>query len=282
MGTANRAAPAEEAVFAPGLRVEIRDAEWVIKRADLTSSGSHSLLVTGISEIVRGKEARFLTEIDTVKPLHPEDTELVADDSPKFSATRLYLESLLRQSPPTDSDLWIGHCAAIDVLPYQLDPAIQALGHPKQRQLVRMTAKGPLRVLGGAGTGKTVIAMHRARYLAEEVFTDREDRILFTTFTTNLATDISQNLRKLCTDERAWARIEVKHLDGWVSNFLRTQGYRPGVVYDEDNDAWKMAVDQAPSISGLPENFYRVEWEQVIQAQNITTSDQYLAAPRLP
>jgi hypothetical protein len=63
MSTANRTAPAQEAVFAPGLRVEIRDAEWVIKRADLTSSGSHSLLVIGISELVRAKEARFLTEI---------------------------------------------------------------------------------------------------------------------------------------------------------------------------------------------------------------------------
>src|SRR5208283_3733682 len=41
--------------------------------------------------------------------------------------------------------------------------------HPKQRQLVRMRSNGPVRVLGGAGTGKTVVAMHRARYLAEEV-----------------------------------------------------------------------------------------------------------------
>jgi superfamily I DNA/RNA helicase len=153
--------------------------------------------------------------------------------------------------------------------------------HPKQRQLVRMTANGPVRVLGGAGTGKTVVAMHRARYLAEEVFTGKEDRVLFTTFTKNLATDISQNLRKLCTDERAWARIEVQHLDGWVSNFLRTQGYRPDIVYDDDNDAWKNAVDQAPSDANLPESFYRVEWENVVQAQNITSVDQYLSAPRL-
>src|ERR1035438_3198021 len=54
--------------------------------------------------------------------------------------------------------------------------------HPKQRQLVRMRAGGPVRVLGGAGTGKTVVAMHRARYLAEEVFTGKDDRVLFTTF----------------------------------------------------------------------------------------------------
>ena len=55
--------------------------------------------------------------------------------------------------------------------------------HPKQRRLVSMRANGPVRVLGGAGTGKTVVAMHRARYLAEEVFNRKEDRILLTTFT---------------------------------------------------------------------------------------------------
>jgi hypothetical protein len=83
-------------VFAPGLRVEIRDAEWVIKRAGLTSSGTYSLPVTGISELVRGKEARFLTEIDRdIKTLHPKDTELVPDASPRFANARLYLASPL-------------------------------------------------------------------------------------------------------------------------------------------------------------------------------------------
>jgi superfamily I DNA/RNA helicase len=153
--------------------------------------------------------------------------------------------------------------------------------HPKQRQLVRMRASGPVRVLGGAGTGKTVTAMHRARYLAEEVFTGRDDRILLTTFTKNLATDISQNLRKLCSDEGAWARIEVQHLDGWVSNFLRTQGYRPEVVFDAENETWQNALQEAPSGAGLPESFYRIEWEMVVQAQNITSADEYLAAPRI-
>ena len=73
--------------------------------------------------------------------------------------------------------------------------------HPKQRKLVQMNANGPVRVLGGAGTGKTVTAMHRARYLDEKIFPLKEDRILLTTFTRNLATDIADNLRKLCTPE---------------------------------------------------------------------------------
>ena len=91
--------------------------------------------------------------------------------------------------------------------------------------LYRCKRTDPVRVLGGAGTGKTVVAMHRARYLAEEVFNKKEDRILFTTFTRNLATDIQENLRKLCSVD-ALSRIDVVNLDAWVANFLRGQGYR--------------------------------------------------------
>ena len=67
--------------------------------------------------------------------------------------------------------------------------------HPSQRQLVERSWNGPVRVLGGAGTGKTVVAMHRAAYLAEKVFTGAGDCILFTTFTKNLAQDIRSQWR---------------------------------------------------------------------------------------
>ncbi len=154
--------------------------------------------------------------------------------------------------------------------------------HPKQRQLVRMRSNGPVRVLGGAGTGKTVVAMHRARYLAEEVFTAKTDRILLTTFTKNLAIDIQHNLRKLCSEDSAWGRIEVVHLDGWVSGFLRSQGFRHKIVYGEEgNEAWQNALNIVPASIGLPNSFYRAEWESVIQAQNITSADAYLQASRL-
>ena len=144
-----------------------------------------------------------------------------------------------------------------------------------------MQANGPVRVLGGAGTGKTVVAMHRARYLAEEVLNKKEDRILFTTFTRNLATDIQENLRKLCSVD-ALSRIDVVNLDAWVANFLRGQGYRHQVVFDDDeNDAWAFALNQAPPDLGLTPNFYRSEWEQVVQAQNITDAEQYLKASRI-
>ncbi len=152
--------------------------------------------------------------------------------------------------------------------------------HPKQRRLVTMNANGPVRVLGGAGTGKTVVAMHRANHLVEKVFPLKDDRILFTTFTRNLATDIQENLRKICSPE-ALSRIEVVNLDAWVSGFLRGKGIRNEIVFDEENDAWEKALNQIPPELGHPRSFYRSEWEEVIQAQDIGDLETYVRAPRI-
>src|SRR5208283_706743 len=63
---------------------------------------------------------------------------------------------------------------------------------------------------------------------------------------------------------------------------LRVQGYRHQVVFDEDeNEAWAFALNQAPPDLGLAPNFYRSEWEQIIQAQNITDVDQYARVSRI-
>lgn len=153
--------------------------------------------------------------------------------------------------------------------------------HPKQRKLVSMSASGPYRVLGGAGTGKTVVAMHRAKHLVETVFPGRNDRILFTTFTRNLATDIHENLKTLCGPDLL-SRIEVVNLDAWVSNFLKGRGYRFEPVFDgENNELWENALALAPSETGLSGEFYRQEWDEVIQPQGIDTLAEYLRAPRL-
>ncbi len=125
--------------FAPGARVEIRDAEWLIHREDRTSTGGYALAVIGISELVKDKEAIFLTEIGGEKEfriLDPVDTRLVPDNPPHHRNTKPYIESLLRQSPSTDTNLYVGFKAVIDDAPYQLDPAIQALCQPRQRILI--------------------------------------------------------------------------------------------------------------------------------------------------
>ena len=68
-----------------------------------------------------------------------------------------------------------------------------------------------------------MVAMHRARWLAARLIADgKAGRVLFTTFTRNLATDIHSNLTKICSSEEL-QRIEVVNLDRWVMNFLKTQ-----------------------------------------------------------
>jgi hypothetical protein len=154
--------------------------------------------------------------------------------------------------------------------------------HPSQRGLVNRSWSGPVRVLGGAGTGKTVVAMHRAVYLADRVYVRPEDRVLFTTFTRNLAADIGANLQKLCRPDVA-RRIEVVHLDGWVGDLLRRAGYPHEIAYwgigDRLKDLWEQAMALAPS--GLfSASFYRDEWDAVVQGQGCDSWEDYRAASR--
>jgi hypothetical protein len=99
---------------APGSRVLIRDEEWIVRRVDSTSTDAQALLVTGLSELVKDKESIFLTGLDTVQVIKPEDTRSVTDSSSRYIQSRLYIESLLRQTPPDDNKLYISQYSAID------------------------------------------------------------------------------------------------------------------------------------------------------------------------
>ncbi len=155
--------------------------------------------------------------------------------------------------------------------------------HPSQRKLVNRNWNGPVRVLGGAGTGKTVVAMHRAKWLVNNLLQKSDQRILFTTFTANLATDIENNLRKICTTDEH-SRIEIKHIDRWVSQFLKRNHYPHRIVYpdrDKDYDTiWKLALQLTPGEPGLPDTFYKEEWERIILPQRVMTKTDYFKASR--
>lgn len=126
-----------KAVIAPGARIVVRDAEWLVRKVDKTSTGGQAFSVIGLSDLVKDKESIFLDEIDKgIEVLDPADTRLVMDSSPSYKQSLLYMESLLRQTPPTDEHLYIGHRAAMDLVFYQLDPAIQALQQSRQRILI--------------------------------------------------------------------------------------------------------------------------------------------------
>ncbi|MCK4505856.1 MAG: DEAD/DEAH box helicase [Candidatus Aegiribacteria sp.] len=123
--------------IAPGARIVVRDAEWLVRRVDRTSTGRQALSVIGISELVRDKDAVFLDELEQpITVLKPEETTLVPDSSPSYRTSLLYMESLLKRKPPTDDLIYTGHKAAMDSVDYQFDPAIQALDQPRQRILI--------------------------------------------------------------------------------------------------------------------------------------------------
>jgi len=150
--------------------------------------------------------------------------------------------------------------------------------HPSQDYLARGDFSGPFRVLGGAGTGKTVVAMHRARYLAKEIFNQSTDKILFTTYTRNLANNIEDLLSALCGSEIE--RIEVANLHRWAVNFLHTQGIHINIASDDEvNHCWRNAFS-ALGTGEWSEDFIRGEWKYVVQQKGISDRQGYLRASR--
>lgn len=156
--------------------------------------------------------------------------------------------------------------------------------HPSQRLFVEHNYHGPFRLLGGAGTGKTVVAMHRAKRLAARLLkAGSSQKVLFTTYSTNLATDIRSNLRLICTPEEM-NRIDVINLDKYVRRFLRDKGYDYSIWYDNNriNDVWDEAIHTAGSddARGLSRAFFKAEWQQVIIPQQLSSLGEYLRAVR--
>ncbi len=150
--------------------------------------------------------------------------------------------------------------------------------HPTQEILIHRTYSGPALVTGGPGTGKTVVAMHRAKYLAEKMVSNG-GRVLFTTFNINLAKNIEKNMEKLCSWE-ARQRLEITHLHSWAYRFLDGQGLRFGIAREKDlEDCWKEAMRTANQGEwGL--GFCREEWETVIQHRGIESLQEYLEVIR--
>lgn len=136
------------AKYAPGMRVVIRDEEWMIRKCDRNSFNTYTLQCVGISPLVRDKTAYFLSDLERITVIDPAKTTLVPDNSARFSKSRLFLESQWRQKIPTDAKLHIGHHAVMDVMPYQLEPAAMSLARPRQRILMA----------DGVGLGKTLEA----------------------------------------------------------------------------------------------------------------------------
>ena len=107
--------------LAPGARAVIRDEEWLIRRVDPSTDGGSLLTCNGISDLVRGQSALFLTALEgSIEILDPATTQLVGDDSPTYNATLPYLESQRRRTVPNDESIHLGHRGVMNLVPYQL------------------------------------------------------------------------------------------------------------------------------------------------------------------
>ena len=122
--------------YAPGMRVIIRDEEWMIKKVETNTLGNKSLHCIGISTLVKDKDAIFLADLEDIQIVDPAKIKLIPDDSPFYRKALLYLESQWRQQIPTDANIHVGHKAVMDPMPYQLDPAKLSLQKPRQRILI--------------------------------------------------------------------------------------------------------------------------------------------------
>lgn len=147
--------------------------------------------------------------------------------------------------------------------------------HPTQRAVVDAAYKGPARVTGGPGTGKTVVALHRAHMLAKRA----DGKVLVTTFTSTLSETLQSGLDMLIDDEKAESRIEVSHVDRIAHRIFRKTHGAPHLLGAEDEKAlWAGLIDEL-GLTFTPV-FLSEEWRQVVLARHISTADDYLTAKR--
>lgn len=160
--------------------------------------------------------------------------------------------------------------------------------HPSQRLYVEHDYHGPFRLLGGAGTGKTVVAMHRAKRLAARLLrSGSRQKVLFTTYSRNLATDIASNLKLICTPDE-FNTIDVVNLDKLVKDLLTGHGYSGEVWYDGISDygndldaAWRKAIASiGVNDPKLTVSFFKSELSQVIVPQQVRNAADYMRVLR--
>ncbi|EHB48620.1 UvrD/REP helicase [Mycolicibacterium rhodesiae JS60] len=147
--------------------------------------------------------------------------------------------------------------------------------HPTQRTVVEASFKGPARVTGGPGTGKTVVALHRAHRLAQRA----EGRVLVTTFTSTLSDTLRSGLDMIVDDDAADDRIEVANVDRLAHKVFRRAHGAPNLLSaDDEKSMWSSIVEKL-GVS-FTDVFLAEEWRHVVLARRISTAEEYLAAKR--
>jgi mRNA-degrading endonuclease RelE of RelBE toxin-antitoxin system len=147
--------------------------------------------------------------------------------------------------------------------------------HPEQRQLVERKFAGPARVSGSAGTGKTIVALHRAVHLARR---NADARVLLTTFSNTLAEALRSKLRRLVSNEpRLAERLEVQDIDA-----VGARLYGPAKLADSAAVAKLLSLASAQAgAHKFTARFLQTEWEQVVDAWQLRSWEEYRDVARL-
>lgn len=151
--------------------------------------------------------------------------------------------------------------------------------HPNQQELVDAHYAGPVRISGSAGTGKTIVALHRVNHLLR---LSDDTRVLLTTLSPALAGFLHARLRKLLADRpRLGERVEVASVDDYAQRLYKLHVGEFKLTSRETFAGWITEACKAAGDAKLRPLFLLNEWEDVIDAQQLTTLEQYQAAERL-
>ena len=151
--------------------------------------------------------------------------------------------------------------------------------HPAQRQVVEKDYNGPFRVAGTAGTGKTVVAMHRAAFLARA---NPDARILLTTFSDTLADALRTKLKRLIYNEpRLAERVEVDAIDAVGERLYRAQFGSPKIVTQEQIQSFLADAISQEQTNHFSLRFLLSEWENVVDAWQLDSWEAYRDVRRL-
>ncbi len=151
--------------------------------------------------------------------------------------------------------------------------------HPAQRQGVERDYNGPARVSGSAGTGKTIVALHRAVHLARA---HPEARVLLTTFSETLANALRIKLRRLIGNQpRLAERLEVQAMDAIGQRLYAARIGPPTLAPRDRIHAWLTEAAEATDGLTVSPGFLMTEWDEVVDAWQLENWDAYRDVRRL-
>lgn len=155
--------------------------------------------------------------------------------------------------------------------------------HPSQRKLAEGDFKGSVKVTGGAGTGKTVVALHRLKYLSQKPNLLSDFKIIFTTYTNALTTNLNQLVKKLHIDPNSFKIVNIDTLlrDLALSNNLIDSNTRFLDMFNSksSSDVWELILEN--NLSEFEVGFLSAEHQNVILYNNVNSLESYLGTSRI-